>query len=149
MGDPLRKRARPDSARPKNFKSPLCKPIIDFAGKDVSHWFNPATKEPKTRISSKTGYREYYCPNGRFLHVTSNTPSNVSEPQYEEKPWWRDESLIIGKCTEKSTKIQIINMLTHQRDIIEVPVEETINEILQRYKMINDHAGSYIWKSMT
>jgi hypothetical protein len=33
--------------------------------------------------------------------------------------------------------------------VIEAPIEETINEILTRYKVINDHASSYTWKSVT
>lgn len=42
----------------------------------------------------------------------------------------------------------IINMLTEHEDIIEVPCEETISEILERYKEINKHADSYTWKRM-
>ena len=40
-------------------------------------------------------------------------------------------------------------MLTHQEDIIEVPCEETIDEILVRYKDFNEHAASYTWKTVT
>ena len=29
-----------------------------------------------------------------------------------------------------------------------VPCEETINEILERYKQINTHAASYTWKRL-
>lgn len=29
-----------------------------------------------------------------------------------------------------------------------IPCEETINEILERYKSINDHAASYTWKRL-
>ena len=52
----------------------------------------------------------------------------------------------IGKLTKKVRKILIINTLTHQENIIEVCSEETINEILDRYKAINEHAESYTWK---
>ena len=131
----------------ENFESPLVKPLIEFAGKDVSHWFNPETKEPKTRINTQTGFRVYYCPDGRFLHIPSVYPSNEAEPE-SQTPWWRDEQYVVGLATEKSVKLKVINMLTHQSDIIEVPSEESINEILNRYKVINDHAGSYIWKSL-
>ena len=37
-------------------------------------------------------------------------------------------------------------MLSDHEDIIEIPCEETINEILERYKEINEHAGSYTWR---
>jgi len=39
-------------------------------------------------------------------------------------------------------------MLTEDADVIEVPSEETINEIQERYKKINYHAGSYTWKRL-
>ena len=39
-------------------------------------------------------------------------------------------------------------MLSDHEDIIEIPCEETINEILERYKEINEHAGSYTWKRL-
>lgn len=39
-------------------------------------------------------------------------------------------------------------MLTAHEDVLEVPMEETINEILERYKTINFHAASYAWKRM-
>lgn len=32
--------------------------------------------------------------------------------------------------------------------IIQVPCEETINEILDRYKEFNAHAASYTWKRL-
>lgn len=39
-------------------------------------------------------------------------------------------------------------MLTDHTDILEVPSEEMISEILARYKEINLHAESYTWKRM-
>jgi hypothetical protein len=50
--------------------------------------------------------------------------------------------------TYKVRKILIINTLTHQSNVIDVCSEETINEILDRYKVINEHAESYTWKRM-
>ena len=32
--------------------------------------------------------------------------------------------------------------------MLKVPCEETINEILDRYKDINEHAASYTWKRL-
>jgi len=70
--------------------------------------------------------------------------------------WWKDQSLKIGNLSRKTRKLRIINTLTGQDDIIEVNnsfdikvcSEETINEILDRYKEINDHAESYTWKRL-
>ena len=63
--------------------------------------------------------------------------------------------------TLKKRKIKIVNTLTKHEDIIEVlfymlatykcsqvPCEETIYEIQDRYKGINYHAASYTWKRM-
>ena len=55
---------------------------------------------------------------------------------------------IIGKLTKKSRKIKIINMLTDHTTLLEVPCEETVNEILVRYKRHNKHGGSYTWKRL-
>jgi len=70
--------------------------------------------------------------------------------------WWKDQSLKIGNLSRKTRKLRINNTLTGQDDIIEVNnsfdikvcSEETINEILDRYKEINDHAESYTWKRL-
>jgi len=53
----------------ENFTSPLCKPLIDNAGKDISHFFNPKTQEPLTRVDPSTGNQIFFTPLGRFLHV--------------------------------------------------------------------------------
>lgn len=131
-----------------NIHSPLCQPLIDFGGKDVSHWFHSKTKEPKTRIDPETARRVFYCPNGRYLHIPSDLPGTDEEP-FDLVPWWRNEKHIIGKLTVKSRKLRIVNMLTHHTDIIEVPSEETIDEIQDRYCLVNDHAPSYTWKTFT
>ena len=63
-------------------------------------------------------------------------------------PWWKDDKLKIGKLTRRQRKIRIINVLSNQDDVIEVCAEETINEILQRYLPLNEHAASYTWKRL-
>lgn len=112
-----------------NFQSRLCQPLIDFAGKDITHWFSPKTLEPKTRVNTSTGVTEYYFPDGRYLHIPDRIPDTAnldlnygdSLTQHNvELPWWRDRTLVMGNITQKSRKIRLINMLTHQEDIIEV-----------------------------
>ena len=49
---------------------------------------------------------------------------------------------------KKVRKINIMNTLTEHVDLIECCQEETINEILERYKKYNDHAESYTWKRL-
>ncbi len=50
--------------------------------------------------------------------------------------------------TKKVRKIRIVNTLVNQSDTIEVCSEETINEIMDRYKEYNQHAESYTWKRL-
>ena len=44
--------------------------------------------------------------------------------------------------------MRIINTLTRHDDRLEVACEETLNEILDRYLVINSHAYSYTWKRL-
>jgi len=55
---------------------------------------------------------------------------------------------MIGSLIGKNRKIKLINMLTKHEDTLEVASEETINEILDRYLEINQHAASYTWKRL-
>jgi hypothetical protein len=132
----------------ENISSSLCQPLIDFAGKDISHFFNKRTKEPLTKIDTNTGKKVFQCPNGRYLHIPSSVPHSDNEPQVST-PWWRDRAYVIGNLTKKVRKLRVVNMLTHQEDIIEVPCEETIEEIQQRYTTVNEHASSYTWKTVS
>jgi hypothetical protein len=50
--------------------------------------------------------------------------------------------------SKKVRKIRIVNTLVDQTDIIDVCAEETIDEILDRYKEYNQHAESYTWKRL-
>jgi hypothetical protein len=53
----------------ENHDSDLTDPIVLNAGTDITHWFNPDTREPKTFVDPETGIETYYCPIGRFLHI--------------------------------------------------------------------------------
>lgn len=61
-------------------------------------------------------------------------------------PWWKNQEYYVGKLTKCSRNIKIINTLAATEDVLEVPSEETIQEILNRYEVINYHAASYTWK---
>ena len=56
--------------------------------------------------------------------------------------------MIVGKITKREIKIKLINTLTYSEDILTVPIEETLNEICERYLIINNHAKSYVWKDI-
>jgi hypothetical protein len=53
-------------------------------------------------------------------------------------PWWQnDAKYCIGTLSKKTRRIQIVNVLTEQQDVLEVCSEETVNEILNRYLELN------------
>ena len=102
-------------------------------------------------MNPETNTLEYLCPTGRFLHVPPRdaTSDAHTEVQPFDKPWWNDEQNYgIGRLTKKSRKISIINTLNKDEQILEVPSEENMNEILDRYLVFNDHAASYTWKRL-
>ena len=45
-------------------------------------------------------------------------------------------------------KVRVVNVLTHQSDILSVCNEETIAEIQTRYMEYNSHADCYTWKQL-
>jgi len=123
----------------------LVQPIIDAAGTDISHWFDPITKNVRTYIDSKTELEVPFTPMGHFLHCPPAEPvadwsSNVGTP------WWRDRSLCIGRLTVRTRKIKLLNMLTKQESTLVVCCEETLEEVQRRYMAHNAHSGSYVWK---
>lgn len=63
-------------------------------------------------------------------------------------PWWQDNRFIIGSLTSKTRQLRVINTLTKHDTVIECADEESINEILDRYLMTNQHAASYTWKRL-
>ena len=127
--------------------SPLMDPIIKAAGTDISHWFDPKTKEPKTCILEGTSLISYYTPNGQFPQIPPPYPD--AEWDYDfDIPWWKNPNFKVGKLTHKVRKLKIMNTLTEHVDLIECCEEEIIWEILRRYKKYNDHAESYTWKRL-
>lgn len=123
----------------------LLKPIIQAAGGDISHWFNPKTKDIRTHVDPQTGCEIPYCPNGRFVHIPPPYPDSFWANDFG-RPWWKDESYLVGILSQKTRKIKIINTLTSQEHVIEVCSEEIMTEILERYLKYNAHAASYTWK---
>ena len=123
----------------------LVAPIIEAAGTDVTHWFDPVTKEVRTFVDPETEFEMPFPPMGAFLHCPPPMPtaewnSNIGTP------WWKDRALSIGKLTQKTRKVKLFNMLTKQETILEVCTEETLEEIQRRYLAYNGHSSSYTWK---
>ena len=123
---------------------PLVLPIIKAAGTDISHWFNPQTKNIRTRIDDISELEVPNLPMEHLLDVPDISPSTGLVPS--SNPWWRQENRIVGKLSKKPRFIRIVNTLTGLEDVIEVAGEESIEDIRTRFKKINSHADSYTWK---
>ena len=109
-----------------------------YAGKDITHWFDESTKNPKTCIDMDTGEEVYYTPEGRFLDVPDLTnPNDTSamskhrrkraksknkKKRKKNRTWWHaKKKYCIGTLTSKKRRIRLINMLTDHDDIVAVP----------------------------
>ena len=101
-------------------------PIIEAAGTEITHWFDGKTREPRKMVNEK-GEEVWYCPMGEFLHL--DIAHDITQI-----PWWKNQKFLIGKLTKKSQPIRIINTLSDTEDRLDVPQEETIWEILDRYE---------------
>lgn len=71
------------------FYSKLTDPIVKAAGQDISHWFDPITKnvfafiQPKVCVVEGSCYKGYYAPNGQYLHLPPNYPDSSWKPDYK------------------------------------------------------------------
>ena len=82
-----------------NYESELCDPLTLAAGKDISHWFDNDTRDPKTFVNPKTSKEDYYCPTGRYLHIPADGPV-TSQKKSSSQSWWRDyDKYVIGRLT--------------------------------------------------
>ncbi|KAJ1569313.1 Cytochrome b5 domain-containing protein 1 [Nowakowskiella sp. JEL0078] len=134
--------------------NPLMVPILKNAGKDISHWFDPKTQSIKMHIHPLTGVLCSYTPEGRFLHIPPPLPrADAHEYKNIENnstftPWWLDSSYRIGRLSQKTRKVKIINTLTRDEHVIEVCSEEKLSAIQERYLSYNSHAKGYMWKRL-
>jgi len=129
------------------YEGPLAQPIIQAAGTDISHWFDESTRQPKTHIDPETGLEEIYCPWGRYIHVPPKGPESNWATNFET-PWWEDPRYCIGQKAARTRKVTVMNLLTKQKNTLVIPVEDTVEEIRNRYLIHNAHAGSYTWKRL-
>lgn len=129
------------------YAGPLAQPIIQAAGTDITHWFDENTQQPKTQVNQETGLEEIYCPWGRYIHVPPQGPESNWSTSFGT-PWWEDKRYYIGQAASRTRKVTMLNLLTKQKNTLEVPVEEIVEEIRERYLVHNAHAGSYTWKRL-
>ena len=128
----------------------LIKPLLRFAGQDISDWFDSYTNDVKTYIHPTSNLKCYYLPFGRFIDVA---PQNIPVTNWsfdvfhDDMPWWQNWKFVCGIKSEKPRNIRIVNTLTNQDKVVQVATEETLNEIQRfRYLAVNKHSNSYTWK---
>ncbi|WIA30013.1 hypothetical protein OEZ86_000110 [Tetradesmus obliquus] len=125
----------------------LTEPILAAAGTDISHWFDPTTGDVRTCCDPDTQLPLPYCPQGLFLHVAPVEPTSSYDCSVQV-PWWKDITLRVGLLSSKTRLVRVKNVLTEQEDTLEVPSEETVGQVRQRYLALNAHAASYTWKAL-
>lgn len=123
----------------------LLKPILEVAGQDISHWFDPKTRDIRKHIDPLTGCLRYRTPRGRFVHIPPPLPRSDWANDFG-KPWWKGSNYQVGRLSAKTRNIRIINTLTSQEHTLQVGALESMWEILHRYLPYNAHAASYTWK---
>ncbi|XP_008322838.1 cytochrome b5 domain-containing protein 1 isoform X2 [Cynoglossus semilaevis] len=123
----------------------LLLPIMECAGKDISHWFDPETKDVLKHVDPLTNCVRYYTPRGRFVHTPPSGPHSDWAGDIGQ-PWWKDQQYEVGRLTTKARWIRVLNTLTSQEQRLQVCSEETLDVILERYLRYNSHARSYTWK---
>ncbi|XP_061594781.1 cytochrome b5 domain-containing protein 1 [Cololabis saira] len=123
----------------------LLLPILDAAGTDISHWFDPTTRDVRRYVDPLTSCEGYYTPQGRFLNVPPPGPRSDWDTPLDP-PWWRDPALQVGLLTAKSRWIELVNTLTLQRTRLQVCSEDTLDQILLRYQRYNSNAYGYTWR---
>ncbi|XP_036884109.1 cytochrome b5 domain-containing protein 1 isoform X3 [Sturnira hondurensis] len=96
----------------------LLKPIVEVAGQDISHWFDPKTRDIRKHIDPLTGSQRYRTPRGRFLHVPPQLPRSDWANDFG-KPWWQGSRYEVGRLSAKTRSIRIINTLTSQEHTLE------------------------------
>lgn len=107
----------------KSNKGYLVQPLVDHAGTDITHWFDPKTHDVRTYIDPKTGQEVPFTPMGSLLHCPPSEPTGSSGSAFV---WWRNPALVMGRLTARTRRINLENMLTRQKTELEVCAEETL-----------------------
>ncbi|EFJ17213.1 hypothetical protein SELMODRAFT_421114 [Selaginella moellendorffii] len=126
----------------------LGKLLIHAGGGDISHWFDPSTGSVKRHIDPVSKQELFHTPEGRFVHVPPRAPRTDWDSSFEFE-WWNDPKYMIGKLSKRTRCIRVKNVLINQDILLEVPCEETVGQILDRYKDYNSHADSYSCRAVS
>ena len=89
-------------------EGPLAQPIVNFAGQDISSWFDEETGGVKHELDETTGLLLPFLPHGRFIHVAPAEPVSDWRTDFGWVCWRgeRDEletHLVTGETVELGT----------------------------------------------
>ncbi len=107
----------------------------------------PVANIPSVEDNKDNDENRHWLYKSRCIHVPPGGPCSNWK---REAPtvWWKDAQYCIGTLTKKTRKIRVKNTLTHQEHLLEVCIEETMKEILDRYTDMNANANSYEWRRL-
>ncbi|XP_071656230.1 cytochrome b5 domain-containing protein 1 [Patagioenas fasciata] len=118
---------------------PELRPLLDAAGSDVSHWFDPQTGDPLQRVEPRSGLVRGVPPGGPPLEPRSDwVPPR-------DPPWWGDPRLCVGTVTGTPRHLRLRNNLTGDDIVIEVCGEQA-GGLLQGALPWNTHILGYAWR---
>ena len=119
--------------------SPLMEPLIKAAGTDISHWFDPKTKDPKTCILPGTCLLSYFSPDGLYPNIPPSFPD--AEWNYNfDLPWWKNENYKIGnneinslkELKENEQNLPVIIVFTYaKRENEVISMKKHVNKLFQ------------------
>lgn len=108
--------------------------LIDYAGQDISFWFDERTYEPRKRIDL-------------YTHESVLVIKSLSILEKFERPFWQTQDLLIGRLIEHPRYIRLIHhFLPKQSYKLEVDENETVGQIAKKFLKYNSHIFSYIWQ---
>ncbi|KAI6650093.1 hypothetical protein LOD99_6175 [Oopsacas minuta] len=73
----------------------------------------------RTHVDPITGCNVPYTPVGRFIHIPPQGPRTDWAGNFG-KPWWVDDQYMIGKLSDKTKKVIILDTLISKEQVIEV-----------------------------
>ncbi|XP_029862905.1 cytochrome b5 domain-containing protein 1 isoform X1 [Aquila chrysaetos chrysaetos] len=121
---------------------PQLRPLLEAAGSDVSHWFDPQTGDPLTRVDPQSGLLCCCVPGGPG-GAPPEPRSDWAPP--ETPPWWEDPRLEVGRLTAAPQHLRLCNTLTGQEHVIEACGEQA-GGLVERALPWNAHVGGYAWR---
>ncbi|CAL7950757.1 unnamed protein product [Xylocopa violacea] len=122
------------------------KPILAYAGKDISHWFDHEKNDIRYRVHPVTGVLVPYCPHGPIPDVIPSVVPTASWRPLNKCPWWLDEKYKKGRLTKNPRPCRILNVLAGTQVVIMVCEEDPIWRIRERALIYNANGLSYTWK---